>query len=116
MFGFGKKKIVANLELGGVTPENKELPPLPMPPKALPEFPVPITEQINKKLETILGNQHIIYAFLQELKTPEATVLDNEELKVIPEEDKAEYFEMKKSNPKMAEKLLAGYKAEKKAK
>lgn len=71
-----------------------------------------LAKELKKFRADVLNNQALIYSLL----TPEekSVVLNKEELKYIPEEDKEEYMQLKKDNPNKAKIFLEGYKAQKK--
>lgn len=91
---------------------NKDNTKIPEPPKmaATQQPNINMVEIMNKltELEVLISQHHtIIYNRIGN----QPTVLVDEELKYIPEEEKETYIEIKKANPKMAETLLSGYKA-----
>lgn len=47
-------------------------------------------------------------------KDEKPVVLDEDELKAVPEDDKMMYMELKRKNPEMAEKMLADYRKKQK--
>lgn len=69
-----------------------------------------IIEQTTKNLA---NNQKLIYELLIAEEEPDTIVLSKEELKYVPEKDKDEYMEIKKTKPKVAKVMLQGYKADK---
>lgn len=99
---FGKPKEVEMLETPKISMK------VPEPPAALPKFDNDINEKLDKIMQMLAAHHEIILQKLEPI--PEAIVLDEKELKLIPEEDKDTYLEMKKNNPKMAKRLLEGYK------
>lgn len=80
--------------------------------KVMPKAPEPpifldLKERLDR-LEALIIEHHRLT--MEKLEPqPEVVVLDDKELKLIPEEDKDYYLNMKKDNPKMAERLLKGY-------
>lgn len=112
MFGQNKKPEVPEIPVVGNEPE------IPLPifgNKEVLDRLEEIKEEIKAELAKILTNQAVIYEAIGKSES-QAIVLNNEELKYIPEEDKDTYLEAKKSNPKLAERLLRSYKAESKEK
>ena len=93
---------------------------MPMPPKIIkqaeeqPQQPnINMLDIMNKlaELEMLLNQHHTI---IYEKINAGPVVLVEDEIKYVPEEEKETYIDIKKANPKMAETLLAGYKAKKK--
>lgn len=100
--------------------QQPEIPKPPMPPPGAVDRFGEIKEALNtiytsieehgKTLSVLEQNQRLIYDTVKGSGN-NAVVLNDEELKLVPEKDKDFYMSMKQENPKMAKVMLDGFRS-----